>query len=258
MPFIECDYCKKEIRIPNSKLKEYKNHFCSIGCKGNFKTLKTIQEYEKRFNIKNMEKWLIKKYINERLSYREIMKLLETKCNRNIKSFLSYYDIPIRQGGEAIKTQWENNPERRKQIAESFSMSNKNKVSIRRVTEKELKKRLKSKNMTYISRESVDDYMIIEYICDVCKNKNKMSMKNINKRGCPVCNASKGEQIIKEYLEFNKIEFIREFRFKDCKSKNTLPFDFYLIKQNLCIEYDGEFHYKELTMGNDLKLQKKR
>lgn len=75
---------------------------------------------------------------------------------------------------------------------------------------------------------------------------------------CPYCSKSKGEIKIKEILEFLGIEFYQEYKFEDCKYKACLPFDFYLPKYNMCIEYDGEFHYKETTLGNDLNEQKIR
>ena len=34
-----------------------------------------------------------------------------------------------------------------------------------------------------------------------------------------------------------------QYRFNDCRKHIPLPFDFFLPKQNLCIEYDGEGHY---------------
>ncbi|MHB9925527.1 hypothetical protein [Clostridium botulinum] len=74
--------------------------------------------------------------------------------------------------------------------------------------------------------------------------------------GCPYCTESKGEKRIKEYLSINKIKFNTQYRFKNCKNKRPLPFDFYIPKYNICIEYDGEFHYKKTTLGNDLKIQK--
>ena len=64
--------------------------------------------------------------------------------------------------------------------------------------------------------------------------------------GCPYCKSSKGEKIIKEFLEENKILFDMEKKFSDCKNKTELPFDFYLIEKNLLIEYDGEQHFKEI------------
>lgn len=65
-----------------------------------------------------------------------------------------------------------------------------------------------------------------------------------NNIGCPICSSSKGEKIIREYLEDNSINFKQEHKFEDCKNKRSLPFDFYIPKCNLCIEFDGEQHFK--------------
>lgn len=61
--------------------------------------------------------------------------------------------------------------------------------------------------------------------------------------GCPRCSSSKGEKEIKRILSETGIEFIQQYRFEKCVNKRTLPFDFYLPKQNICIEYDGEQHF---------------
>ncbi|MDU5206285.1 MAG: hypothetical protein E6182_10000 [Clostridioides difficile] len=61
---------------------------------------------------------------------------------------------------------------------------------------------------------------------------------------CPICNESKGEKIIRLYLENNNIKFIQEHRFEDCKNKRSLPFDFYIPNYNLCIEFDGRQHFE--------------
>lgn len=79
--------------------------------------------------------------------------------------------------------------------------------------------------------------------------------------GCPICKESKGEKKIKKFLEENNIiAFIRQYKFNDCKNINQLPFDFYLQDYNLCIEYDGELHYKPVEYfggGKSLKNRKK-
>lgn len=62
--------------------------------------------------------------------------------------------------------------------------------------------------------------------------------------GCPQCNQSKGENAIERILKKEKIVYIRQKRFLECKNKRPLPFDFYLPKFKVCIEYDGELHYK--------------
>ena len=65
---------------------------------------------------------------------------------------------------------------------------------------------------------------------------------------CPICNEERsyGEKTIERYLVDNNILYEREKQFKDCKDKQVLPFDFYLPDYNLCIEYDGEQHFKEV------------
>ena len=57
---------------------------------------------------------------------------------------------------------------------------------------------------------------------------------------------SKGENIIYNFLLKNNINFIRQKTFSDCKYKSLLFFDFFIPAKNLCIEYDGEFHYKSI------------
>ena len=73
-------------------------------------------------------------------------------------------------------------------------------------------------------------------------------------RGCPYCIESKGERKIRNFLEENNIHFEPQKKFKDCKDKRELPFDFYIPSFNLCIEYDGEQHFKEiLVFKNNLE-----
>ena len=43
-----------------------------------------------------------------------------------------------------------------------------------------------------------------------------------------------------------KVRFERERRFKDCKYKRSLPFDFFLPDFNILIEYHGVQHYRFL------------
>lgn len=63
-----------------------------------------------------------------------------------------------------------------------------------------------------------------------------------NGRGCPKCKESIGEKDIEEYLTENKIRFIYQYKFYNCRDKRVLPFDFYLPDYNMCIEFDGIQH----------------
>lgn len=96
--------------------------------------------------------------------------------------------------------------------------------------------------------------------CKRCGRVYEVRICNIvyHNYSCPNCKSvySKGELLIKDILDKNKIEYAMSYRFKDCRYKNPLPFDFYLPKYNCCIEYQGCQHYNEkeyakLTRGTN-------
>ena len=64
--------------------------------------------------------------------------------------------------------------------------------------------------------------------------------------GCPECNASHGEKQICKWLNDNKVQYLSQHTFDDCRNKKLLPFDFYLPDYNICIEYDGEQHFRPI------------
>jgi len=79
-----------------------------------------------------------------------------------------------------------------------------------------------------------------------------------NSNGCPICNESKGERIIKNLFETNNISYEQQKTFEDCKNIKVLPFDFYLPEYNICIEYDGEQHFRAYKIfGGEDKLEKR-
>lgn len=66
------------------------------------------------------------------------------------------------------------------------------------------------------------------------------------------CLLSKGEQKIQSILQKLNINFATQYSFPDCinpKTSKRLKFDFYLLKYNLCIEYDGIQHYHYTNSG---------
>lgn len=88
-----------------------------------------------------------------------------------------------------------------------------------------------------------------------CGNIFTTSFSNYSKHGVHTCYScsckeSVGEERIRNYLEFNKIEFVQEKRFDDCRDNKPLPFDFYLPQFNLIIEFDGKHHFEETGRGN--------
>lgn len=90
----------------------------------------------------------------------------------------------------------------------------------------------------------------IKIICDKHKEFTQSPDAHLNKKqGCPNCNESKGENIISNLLSEKNIIFNRQKTFKNCINDKTgrfLKFDFYLPNNNLCIEFDGEQHFRPI------------
>jgi hypothetical protein len=85
----------------------------------------------------------------------------------------------------------------------------------------------------------------------ICKKHGEFLQRpqtHLQGANCPYCNISKGEDEIEKYLIKNDIEYVREYKFDKCinpKTNKKLPFDFFLLKYNMVIEYHGEQHYKK-------------
>lgn len=86
-----------------------------------------------------------------------------------------------------------------------------------------------------------------------CQNADAHRLK---KQGCPQCSSSKGEIKVRKFLNDNGIKHIPQKKFSDCKKILELIFDFFLPDFNICIEYDGEHHYKPIPyFGGKSRLQ---
>ena len=93
--------------------------------------------------------------------------------------------------------------------------------------------------------EYVNTETKIKHKCKVCEHEWSVKPANIlSGKGCPQCNESHGERSIGNYLTTNCIGYVQQHTFDDCKDTRKLPFDFYIPELNMCIEYDGEQHFK--------------
>jgi len=99
------------------------------------------------------------------------------------------------------------------------------------------------------------DYSLVDYknsrtkvkiICSEHGVFEQLANNHLRNMGCPICNESKGERKVSLILKNKNILYIREMKFDDCKDKQHLPFDFYLPNLNMCLEFDGRQHYKEI------------
>lgn len=77
---------------------------------------------------------------------------------------------------------------------------------------------------------------------------------------CPFCSGrySSYMQTVEEILLQHDIRFVHEKRYTDCVYKRVLPFDFYLPDYNMCIEVDGEFHFRPMYGEKSLEECRKR
>lgn len=76
--------------------------------------------------------------------------------------------------------------------------------------------------------------------------------------GCSVCRESKGENKIRKYLISHNIYFKPQHKFKSCKNKRLLRFDFVVWhnKKIKTIEFNGQQHYVPINFGGEDKFEK--
>ena len=78
-----------------------------------------------------------------------------------------------------------------------------------------------------------------------------------NTKSCG-CLVSGVEEKIASLLSEYGVQFDRQKTFIGCKDQAKLKFDFYIPSMNLAIEYDGELHYKETSLKNNVQEQQRR
>jgi very-short-patch-repair endonuclease len=89
----------------------------------------------------------------------------------------------------------------------------------------------------------------IEIVCSKHGVFYQTLNNHLDGHGCPFCNESLSEKKINNFFKGLNIKIERQKKFQDCIDKKQLPFDFYLPDYNVCIEFDGEHHYKEVWGG---------
>ena len=123
------------------------------------------------------------------------------------------------------------------------------KPKTKKLTYEEVKNYIESFGYKLLSKEYINNKKKLLLECPI---GHKWSVKyNKFQLGtrCPICNESKGEKRISEYLSDNNIDFIPQYKFDNLLGigNGLLSYDFYLPKFNLLIEYQGQFHDGNLT-----------
>jgi hypothetical protein len=110
------------------------------------------------------------------------------------------------------------------------------------------------------------DYTPVEYknsktkIKIICKKHGLFEQTpncHLHGSGCPTCKSSIGEISVENFLIKNNIKYIKQHWFKNCRNILPLKFDFYLIEHNICIEFDGVYHFKPHWSDNNSSNLKK-
>lgn len=205
--------------IPNNVLR---GHGCPM-CFGNKK--KTTEEYKKELIDINPNIEVIEEYVDAKTPILHICKIDGYKWKASPDSIL--------RGTGCLKC------------------GNKNKAdALRKTHEEYVTDVLKVNPNIEVIGQYINAQTPILHRCKKDKCEWMARPYNIlNGYGCPACQESKGEKTIKQWLESHKIKYIPQKRFDDCKDIKILPFDFYLLDYNICIEYDGQQHYEPVDFA---------
>ena len=122
-------------------------------------------------------------------------------------------------------------------------------------------KEVHGKKYSYNSAAFVQMRNLTKIICSKHGEFEQAAYAHLRGQGCPKCKESQGERIIRVFLEKEKVQYIYQKKFSDCKNQSYLYFDFYLPVQNVLIEYDGEQHFKTTrgnTFGGEIGFEKRK
>lgn len=95
--------------------------------------------------------------------------------------------------------------------------------------------------------------------CGVCSSEFEAipaRIMNGHITSCGCRKRSSREDMIRSVLDSLGVQYVEQYRFRDCKDRYTLPFDFAVLKGNdpsLLIEYDGRQHYDPVSIFGGAK-----
>lgn len=109
------------------------------------------------------------------------------------------------------------------------------------------KNRYDYSNISYINSQTK-----VQIQCNKClKTFKQIPADHLRGTGCPICNQSKGELKILDFLQQNNIQFIFQKAFNNCRNPITnrkLKYDFYIPSKNILIEFDGKQHFIKICI----------
>jgi very-short-patch-repair endonuclease len=120
------------------------------------------------------------------------------------------------------------------------------KLAVRKTTEQFIREsnEVHDFKFSYEKTKYIKNQIKVIITCPIHGEFNQTPLSHLQGNGCPNCNESKGERSIAKYLDRNEISYYRQHKFDDCLNIRLLPFDFYIPKYRMVIEFDGKQHYE--------------
>ena len=100
-------------------------------------------------------------------------------------------------------------------------------------------------------------HVAIRYKCSKGHIYKQTPHKHSSYPLCKICNASKGERFIINYLDENEIPYEFQKSFPDLNNRLPLRYDFYLPDNKILIEYQGEQHYRNAFKVSNYEFQQR-
>lgn len=255
-PNCKCSNCGKGLYLKPSHIARSKDIFCNKKCMYEYRIKLKYEERCKKVGM-DFKEWLYNKYINEQLTSRQIAEILygKPKNSPSITRMLIEYNIPARQGGEAIKVNWK---EERKELSRKIAfkhLNNKetrtklyNLMQTKEYKEKQRLAHLAEKNGMYgVTGDKSPKWnpnLTNEERINKRKTLNddkfrKSVMKKFNYTCC-ICGDNKGGNLNAHHLEGYNINKDKRY-----DTSNGVC---------LCVECHNNFH-KQYGYGNNTKEQ---
>lgn len=100
----------------------------------------------------------------------------------------------------------------------------------------------------YSSVEYLDIHTPVEILCSKHGGFMQIPRDHYRGSGCPKCKSSRGENLVRQILQDEKIDFEEQKTFDELTYKSKLKCDFYLPSFNTVIEFNGLQHYQAVSL----------
>jgi hypothetical protein len=254
---VKCDICGHEKEMMYKVYRKITNNITDKYYCKECKSIKTKETVQNKYGVKNVFqleeiKILSKNTCNKKYNvsyYSQTEQCKETVKKTNFKNFGVNY--PLQSDKIKSKINYIQTPEKINKMIKT-TRNNYSKIFI------DKSNLIHNGKYDYSNGEYINMYTKIIIKCPFHGFFKQRPMDHINsKQGCPICSESKGEKEIMKYLKIHNIEYVSQKTFEGCKNKKLLHFDFYLSEYNICIEYDGEQHFRSCEIfGGEEKFKK--